>query len=425
MGELSKANRPFPKGSEPPWPHSNRGWHGVPASYHRWWVENRGQYVIETMKKMRCSFWLLITDGDSAMEMCDTHQGRMTVLDLFLSNEICPVIRDTTDPLFLSYRNINNVRKFVEIYDRYGMRPMIQLANEPFDDRENQGDPLDPYEDESWEILGDWWNHAATMVVEAGGNPGFPDGPCFPRNPFPYLDRRIFDAGYGWYAAHPYMKNRPINYAEDVVSRTGYEHYENGERQLLTWDEYREQLDVYGDPDHPEHRQWVDVSLDDINKQRMEQKNPNPYPPDHPDFDATCWRAHEQIAAWSQDTFGYTIPIALCEGGSQPRDRAGSGEYIDIRWPLTTPGMVAKKTLQMFQEPTNTMFAQMPWLFADDYLCVAGFVGWPFDAAVIGWAFMNDYGYEKPIVDLLANNPPAKDCPWANVRRSFEAILTA
>ncbi len=77
--------------------------------------------------------------------------------------------------------------------------------------------------------------------------------------------------------------------------------------------------------------------------------------------------------------------MALTEGGWTPRDRAGSGGDIDIRMPHTTPKMVAKKTLQIYDAP-SPFFAICPWLLADDAMLPEGYAGWPYDAWV-GWAY--------------------------------------
>jgi hypothetical protein len=112
--------------------------------------------------------------------------------------------------------------------------------------------------------------------------------------------------------------------------------------------------------------------------------------------DDTCFRGYEKVVAWSQETFGFVVPMAMTEGGWVPRDRAGSGNQVDIRWPMTTPRKVAELTLQMFEADTP-MFALTPWLLA----CAdMGGSGWEYDAWV-GWAYGDKYGREKPVVEAL------------------------
>ena len=63
--------------------------------------------------------------------------------------------------------------------------------------------------------------------------------------------------------------------------------------------------------------------------------------------------------------------------------------------------MVATKTLEMFQADSPLLF-QTPWLLADEDM---GGVGWPFDCWV-GWAYTDKYEREKPVVQMLQDNPP-------------------
>lgn len=441
-------SRPFPKGAKPPFPVSNRGWHGLPASYHKWWIENRGADVVRCMHRMGANFWLLLTDGDSWVEMVvDPINGkRKPVARFLLDHDICPVYRDSSTRLPKSYSNQQNVALLSEVHQEFvadlvkqgrleqeqEFRPMITPWNEWFDDRE--GNMGDPDSDKAWERLGGLWNQAAGLIIREGGCPGFADGPCFPRNPFPWLDIEHWLSGYAFYSMHNYGKGRPKNYPWDVTSLTGYEHYdfETGEGQLLTWAEYMEQLGPYGDPEHPEHRQWVEEPLELINQRRMELANPNPYPWTHPDADDTCWNAWRKVVAWAldeEDGIGFIPPMAMTEGGWQRRDRAGSGPNTDIRWPHTTRSMVAIKTLEMW-EADSPFFAFMPWLFADDDFCQAGYVGWPFDAAIRGWADLLTYGYEKEeLIALMEANPPGSLVPgpaeqiWREILWRFESIM--
>ena len=112
------------------------------------------------------------------------------------------------------------------------------------------------------------------------------------------------------------------------------------------------------------------------------------------------------MAQYSIEAFGYVVQMALTEGGWVPRDRAGSNP-TDIRWPYTTPNMVASKTLEAYQDDTPH-FAICPWLLADGDMA-GGDVGWPFDAWV-GWAYEDKYGREKPVVGMLRENPPPVGC---------------
>ena len=133
-----------------------------------------------------------------------------------------------------------------------------------------------------------------------------------------------------------------------------------------------------------------------LNQRRTELKAPELTPVS----DDTCWRGWEKVALWSLETFGYVVPMALTEGGWVPRDRPGTGPNTDIRMPHSTPKMVAKKTLQMYDTP-SPFFAICPWLLADEDM---GGSGWPFDAWH-GWAYNERYGQKKPVITTLQQTP--------------------
>jgi hypothetical protein len=159
----------------------------------------------------------------------------------------------------------------------------------------------------------------------------------------------------------------------------------------LTEEAYRRLLDDYADD-----RQWWEEPTELINQRRTDLQSAG-LTAIHDD---TCWRGWEKIAHWSLQTFGYVVPMAMTEGGWVPRDRPGTGPNTDIRMPHTTPRVVAKKTLQMYDAP-SPFFAICPWLLADQDM---GGSGWPFDAWH-GWAYTEKYGRKKPVIQALQNTP--------------------
>lgn len=423
-------NKPYPRGAKPPWPHTGRGVHLLPAAYHGTWMTERGMYWIDLLKSMHISWVVIITDGDSVLEELEVPGwGVTTPLKFLLDHQIVPIVRDGTTLFPRPFMNMECVSRAVELFRSYDsnaegldeadiFKPIWLYANEPFDDREYEEDWLDRHpmpdandpNDFEW-VMGKC-QERASRVIENGGIAGFPDGPCYPQNPFEHLDKSQWKAEKCVYAAHNYGKNRPRDYPYDSVTQAG---------TPLTEQEYRAALDDFWNV--PDFR---DCPLEVINVRRMELKQPGLTAIQ----DDTCWRGWEKTL-WYAEQAGFSVPpLILTEGGWCPRDRAGTGPNTDIRWPNTTPKMVGKKTLEMFG--SGPFFAQCPWLLADDAMVPGGYVGWPYDAWV-GWAYSDTidqdtgkpYGPEKPVIDMLIDNPPGKDCPWANVRRSFEAILTA
>jgi hypothetical protein len=190
---------------------------------------------------------------------------------------------------------------------------------------------------------------------------------------------------------HFYGKGRPIDYPYDSVSRTG--------TPQLSYESYMAQLDDYGDDPR-----WNEGpgAVEAMNDQRLAWADPDRTAVDDP----VCWNGWQQIQAFSYEALGFLAPLAMTEGGWVPRDRAGS-DPTDIRWPYTTPNKVAQQTLAAYglNELIRPMFAVCPWLLADGAMNGGADVGWPYDAWV-GWAYSDKYGMEKPVVQMLKENPP-------------------
>jgi hypothetical protein len=355
---------------------TNRGVHLQPFGFHDYWME-RADYWIGLMQSMHMSWCVALSDSDGFQ--------LSGAAEALLDGGIIPIVR-------FSYQFPNHftemeaTEKLVGLYARYNAPCIIQFANEPFDSREWRNAEVPP-RDVAWPIIADRWNEAANLITARGAIAGFPDGPSYDRNPFEQIgdESLLWEQERAVYLGHYYGKGRPLDYPEDDVSRYG---------TPLTIEEYHEALDDYADDP-----QWneVDTPLHMINAQRSTWADPDLTPLD----DDICWRGFERVLHWSRQTLGRDVVMALTEGGWTPRDRAGSGNDVDLRWPHSTPRMVAKKTLEMM-EWGSPLFAICPWLLADEDM---GGSGWPFDAWV-GWAYSEKYGREKPVVQALQENPP-------------------
>jgi hypothetical protein len=357
---------------------TNRGVHLQPFGHHGDWLNN-ASYWVDLLVSMGMSWVVLLTDSDSVRQ---THYG-LNPLKVLLDAGIIPIVREMR-LLPYPFSDHDTFRWTVELYDQYGLKPLWIIRNEPFDDREWVKHKVPP---DAWQILMRVWSEAATFIASNGGYVGFPDGPGYSFNPFESIQQYdaqwIFDEGKGFYAGHHYGKNRPRDYPYDAVTRYGAQ---------LTEEAIRRQLDDYAD-----EPTWRDDPLELMNQRRTELAAPGLTAVE----DDTCWRGWEKIAHWSLVSFGYVVPMALTEGGWVPRDRPGTGPNTDIRMPHTTPRMVAKKTLQMYDTP-SPFFALCPWLLADEDM---GGSGWPFDAWH-GWAYSEKYGRKKPVINTLQQTPP-------------------
>jgi len=278
------------------------------------------------------------------------------------------------------FTEMRATEQLVALYARYGKVPIVQFANEPFDNREWRNGDVPPLW-EAWAIIADRWNEAANLITERGGIAGFPDGPTYEENPFLIVgDEALhWQEGRAIFLSHNYGKGRPVDYPEDDASRFGVP---------LTMDEYRAALDVYADD--PAWNEGEHV-LGLMNAQRKAWADPNLTALD----DDVCWHGWRKTLAQSREALGFDVRIGMTEGGWVPRDRAG-GAVQDIRWPYTTPEMVAKKTLAMFAEDAPLEFA-CPWLLWDST--------WQFDAWLTG-AYRPHYWLELPVIHALQAEAP-------------------
>lgn len=368
-------------------PVTPRGVHLVPFGFHDAWLP-RADYWIDLLLSMHLSWVLVISEGDAVTKPQPAVGGR-SVVQLFLDNGIIPIVRFGGFFLPAPFPHIYHVEVLVNQFAAYDVQPVVQLANEPGDPREwRDGEvPEDWFE---W-FVGDWFPRTASDVIRAGAVAGFPDGPCYPRDPFPLMASiwPQWEVGNVAYLGHHYGLNRPADYPYDSVTQTG--------NPKLTEQDLRDALGVfYDDPG------YNDVSLARMNEARDTWKQPGLTAVG----DDTCWRGWERVQHWMQTHFNKTLLMAMTEGGWTPGARAGSGPGADIRWPKPTPDTVAALTLEAFEAETP-MFAQCPWLLASDEM---GGVGWP-DDCWVGTSFYNLYGMEKPVVQALRDHPPTPEPP--------------
>jgi len=372
-------------------PVTRRGVHLLPFGYHGGWCREAGEwprsYWLDLMKAMGLSWVVLLTDGDSVLEPFD---GK-SPLEWLLGAGVVPVVR-YYGQLPYPFAGHDAVRRAVPIYAEHGLRPFWQLWNEPGNDREWAGG--DAPED-WWERFVPLWNQAARDVEALGGWPGFPDGPDYDydrRHPFrdaEWTENR-------WFGSHPYGLGRPIEFPLDDVSRFGVPLVEGAYREAL--DDFwlvRDWMDVWVEGDEA---LTVELSLALVNERRAAWADPDP-----PARYTACWNSWRVTDAAAREALDGWVPsLIVTEGGWTPRDRAGTGDRIDYRWPYTTPRMVAHKTLEVFEDPASPFLGICPWLLACEDM---GGSGWPFEAWH-GWAYSDLYGRRKPVIEALVAEPP-------------------
>lgn len=359
-------------------PLGRRGVHLLPFGHHGDWMK-RADYWIDLLQSMHMSWVVVQSDSDSFYTSGAAHA--------LLSAGIVPIVRFAyTFPYVWSHGEAT--AQLVRLYEKFDAPCIVQFANEPFDSREWRKGNVPDYET-AWGIIAQRWNEAAREIVNRGAIAGFPDGPCFSENPFRRIEATtdLWYDGKAVYLGHFYGKGRPLDYPYDEVTQKGVP---------LTTYQYRADLDDFANDPAWNEGQAV---LDKMNAQRKAWASPGKTAID----DDTCFNGWQKIVYWSRQAFGFDVPLAMTEGGWTPKDRAGSGgDTTDIRWPMTTPKMVAKKTLAMYEADTP-MFALCPWLLAAQDM---GGEGWP-DDCWVGYAYEYMYGREKPVVQTLQQNPPS------------------
>lgn len=372
-----------------------RGVHGVPGPHQGGWLADpkTRQETIDYIVSMGLDWITWLTSGDSCLTEFDGKPAVCWMLDA----GVIPVIRDyredrgdkRSDKLPAPFNNQATVARLAEIYSDYGLVPVIQPWNEPDNPRE-WGTGRVPHD--WYEQFVPLWNHAATVIWNHGGLPVFP-GADIPLdwsrcNPFRDADREHWERGAG-YGTHCYGRGRPRRYPELAAVQAG---------APLTNARYTFLLD-----DYSEDPNWRPDSLDAINLQRYDWSLPGlTYMEDQ-----TCWWRWKAVELHAIRQLGFTVPQFLTECGWVPRDRAYSYQYgADIRWPLTTPRRVAAYTAAAFRElesHTNSVVAAMPWLLHSPE-------GGPWsDAAWLGGAWFDRYGYAKPVVAVLQKAKTKKE----------------
>jgi hypothetical protein len=108
---------------------------------------------------MGMSWAVLLVEGDSVLEV---RQG-LTPLKALLDAGIIPIIRDRQH-FPRGFINIDTVKRTVDLCGQYGVRPLWQLYNEPFDVREWKNKKVPPY-DEASNGCGQWVPLSSLMRV--------------------------------------------------------------------------------------------------------------------------------------------------------------------------------------------------------------------------------------------------------------------
>lgn len=389
-------------GGKPTWPVTSRGVHWDAKKWHHSWLNDREMQVYRSglLGRMGISWVTLLSDGTSVLqEFVDVADGKTKpVVQWFLDRQIVPIIREAGK---MNRPFTCNVKGLVAAFAPYGMKPQIIPGNEFGDAREWEGG----------EVPKDWkerclarFQQAVSDIVGAGALCLFPD----PLSDWAWWFEGMqhlapmFQAGDIGIAAHLYGVGRDRLYPQGPEIQG---------RRHITEAEYRAALDDF--IDHPHFRE---KTVEMINHCRDTWANPATVYDD-----PTCFGAWEVIRASARKWFGCEVAMCMTEGGWTPRDNARN----DDRYPYTTPKMVGRKTLEMFDATDHGMYALTPWVIngEPDWYTESWIGGAYYD--VIDQDTGQPYGYEKPVVRMLEGvspipgpepEPPTPGPAWGELR---------
>ena len=234
------------------------------------------------------------------------------------------------------------------------------------------------------------WIGQARHILDLGGIPLSPalasgafhergeDAGMVTVNPFEW----VRDAGITDFvcAIHNYTGNHPIEYPYDTVNQFG---------QPLTQAEY----DKYG----PEAWDWR--SIDDINTQRMKDKNPGDTIYD----DDSCFLAVVLFRELLDEVGFQHVPIMTTEGGPVHTD------LWDGRYPRVVPNLFIEMLEQelAWMSDKDWYYCLCPWLWANN--SAGGTGGWA-DCQIYhpGHPWVDSDGF-MPVVKWLIDRPISED----------------
>lgn len=276
-------------------------------------------FWIDELHAMHITWLKLLDDGRGSS---------LTLCRRLIAEGIVPIVRLASpglQPRRLTPEEKETIRRLVDVGVRY-----FEIDSEP-DLPARWGEAMPA----NWfDIVIDNFIEDAEFILQAGGFPAVPAMALRPdRNPIRAIVERgrgdLFERGT-WWAIHAYTLNRPLDYPDDPVNRTG---------QPVSEDEYEQ------------HYPWGwNEPREVIDRWRAEGKQPTSTLADDP----FCFRAYELAGQLAQDVLGFPIPIIATEGG------AVTGWRDDRRYPRLDPWTAAEWTVRINEFLQR---AAPPWFF--------------------------------------------------------------
>ena len=272
------------------------------------------------------------------------HDGGLELAELLLKHDIMPIVRLyrlQPNPGTLDEMTLRAVKDYVSAGVRY-----FEFNNEPDlgVEWQNARVPSDAMAIVAGNAILDM-----EAILAAGGYPGVPAVAVGTKwdlvGEICRLGRRDLLAQPVWQAIHNYSLNHPLDYPYDTGNQKGAAYTQDFYNRLAS--------------EQWEGRAWGELSLEQVNQERREHKNPGATAFDDP----SCWRAYERYDNLIRAQIGRSLPILATENGY------AVGERFDPRYPATTPQLHGAQTLEACRcmMGSSTRFDHAP----DFYFCTA------------------------------------------------------
>lgn len=321
---------------------NGRGLHG---SWDAAWSggEQGHEYWINLLIEMNIKWFKVLDDRGNSIPWCEK----------LLNAGIFPIVRilrrdpppnDTPEPNpgHLGAPEEETIKRLIQAGVRY-----FETNNEPNLNVEWKHQAIPGNSIEAAKLVALNWLFDARLILSLGGYPGLPaisnGGEMDLMGALVTLGRQDILLEGCWIALHNYSQNRPLNFPDDPVNRSG---------QRLTHDQYT--LGVFTQWAWWNTARGVTDTLDEINELRANTANAT----STLQHDHACFREFEYYNSLAVKYLGRSIPIISTEGGY----RVGRRE--DLRYPRVTPAMHSEQTVALFdfmqRQAPDYYFAAMP-----------------------------------------------------------------
>lgn len=305
---------------------NGRGLHG---SWDAAWTgdEQGSDYWIKLLAELNIKWFKVLDDRGNSIAFCEKllNAGLFPIVRILRRD---PPPNDTPEPNpgHLGSPEEQTIKRLIQAGVRY-----FETNNEPnlTVEWKNNAIPDNPIEAAKLVALN--WLFDARLILSLGGLPGVPaishGGEMDLMGALVTLGRHEILLEGCWIALHNYSQNRPLNFPDDPVNRSG---------QRLTPEQY----------DLGAFTQWawwntargIADAIAQVNELRANSANAT----STIQHDHACFREFEHYNSLAVKYLGKSIPIISTAGGYR------IGRREDLRYPRVTPAMHGDQTVALF-----------------------------------------------------------------------------